>query len=87
MEVLIVLATGALCIACFFIGAKVGQTVARGEEIETPALNPLTAIREHDERKKQEFEHNKQQDRIDVIMRNIEAYDGTERGQEDVPRG
>ena len=83
MEILLVLVTGALCTACFFVGAKVGQTVARGEKIETPDLNPLKAIREARNRREAE----RVQDRNDAIMRNIEAYDGTGANQEDVPRG
>lgn len=88
METAILIAiVGALNIVCFFIGAKVGQTVSKGERIETPELNPVKAIKEHQERKAAEKEHEKEQSRIDTIMRNIEAYDGTTRNQEDVPRG
>lgn len=83
MEILLILTVGALNIACFFIGAKVGQTVAKGEEIKVTIPNPLEAIREHNDRKAA----NKEQERIDTIMRNIESYDGTSQGQEDVPRG
>ncbi len=80
MEILLVLAVGALCIGCFCIGAKVGQTVAKGENIELPAVNPIEAVRERQDRKQAQME----QDKFDTIMRNIEAYDGTSRGQEDV---
>lgn len=83
MEVLLILAVGALCIACFFIGAIVGQTVTRGEDVKQALPNPVEAIKEHRERKEAERE----QSRIDVIMRNVENYDGTGNGQEDVPRG
>ncbi|MBR2388186.1 MAG: hypothetical protein IKB02_05400 [Clostridia bacterium] len=83
MEILIILTVGTLNIACFFIGAKVGQTVAKGEKIEAPSLNPMKAVKEHQAKKQAEAE----QERIDTIMRNIESYDGTSRGQEDVPRG
>ena len=82
MEILLVLTVGTLCIACFFVGAKVGQQVSKGEPITKPDINPIKAIREHQERKAAEEEQSK----IDTIMRNIEIYDGTERGQEDVPR-
>lgn len=83
MEVLIILITGILNVVCFLIGAKVGQTVNKGESVELPSLNPFKAIKEH--RAKQEAE--KEQDRLETIMRNIEGYDGTSRGQEDVPGG
>jgi hypothetical protein len=82
MEALTIAVTGLLCIICFIIGAKVGQTVSKGEDIELPEVNPMKAIKEH--RAKQEAEM--EQNRIDTIMRNIESYDGTTMGQEDVPR-
>lgn len=84
MESIILIAiVGALNVVCFFIGAKVGQTVAKGEPIELPSVNPIEVIREHNDRKEAERE----QDRIETIMRNIERYDGTPEGQEEVPRG
>jgi hypothetical protein len=77
-----ILITGALCIACFFVGAKVGQKVSKGEEIELPSLDPMKPIREHQERKKAKEEQN----RYETIMKNIDNYDGTSNRQEDVPR-
>ena len=81
MEVLTILTMGLVCMGCFLMGAKLGQTVAKGEEIEMPTVNPMQAVREHRERKEAQME----QDRMDKILQNIEKYDGTSRGQEDVP--
>lgn len=78
--ILIILVVGALNIACFFIGAKVGQKVSKGEPIEMPSVNPIEAIREHNDKK----EADREQDRLETIMRNIERYDGSANGQEDV---
>jgi hypothetical protein len=72
--------SGTLNIVCFFIGAKVGQKVSKGEEVELPSINPLEAYRKREAKKEAEAEQGK----IDTIMRNIERYDGTSRGQEDV---
>lgn len=83
MEVLLVLTVGAMCIGCFLIGAKVGQKVSKGEEIELPTVNPLKLYREHEARKIAEMEQN----RLDTIMQNIESYDGTASGQREVPKG
>lgn len=80
MEVLIYAVIGLLNIACFAIGAKVGQAIVKGEKIEAPNLNPFKAYREREARKEAEI----QQDKMKTIMRNIERYDGTSRGQEDV---
>ena len=80
---IVMLATGAVCIGCFFVGAKVGQMTSKGEEITLPTLNPFEAYRRQEARQEAQAE----QDRINTIMRNIENYDGTSNGQEDVPRG
>ena len=82
MDILTILVVGTLNIVCFFIGAKVGQTVSKGETIEVPTINPIKAYNEHKDRQEQERE----QKRLDVILRNIENFDGTANGQEDVPR-
>ena len=82
--ILIIVAVGTLNVVCFFVGAKVGQTVAKGKEIETPKINsPVALYKVHREAKEAEAEKN----RLDVILANIERYDGTGAGQEDVPRG
>ena len=78
---LTILVAGALNVACFVTGARVGQKVVKGEEIKLPTINPMEAYREREDKR----EAQKEQDRLDTIMRNIEAYDGTSRGQEDVP--
>lgn len=80
MEVLLLAVTGITNIACFVIGAKVGQTVSKGETIEVPTVNPMQLYREHEAKKEAQME----QEKIDTIMRNIECYDGTSNGQEDV---
>ena len=82
--VLLILSVAFICVICFVLGAKVGQKVVRGEEIETPkisALNPLKMYEEHKEKE----EVKRELDKLDIILKNIERYDGTESGQEDVP--
>lgn len=80
MEILLALIISVSNIICLVIGAKVGQKVIKGEEIEIPSLNPMKAYREAQDRKQAEREA----DRLDTIMQNIEAYDGTSAGQKDV---
>lgn len=82
MDTLTILVVGTLNVVCFLIGAKVGQTVSKGEEIEVPTLNPMKAYKEHLDKREAE----KEQSRLETILHNIECYDGTDRGQEDVPR-
>ncbi len=82
LMILIMLSEGALCIACFFIGAKVGQKVNKGEDLYLPNLDPIKAHQERQERKTTEA----MLKRDNVVLENIENYNGTSIGQKDVPR-
>lgn len=82
MEALLLAVMGATNIVCFVIGARVGQTVQKGEDIKVPSVNPLQAVRDREAKR----EAKREQEKLDTILRNIERYDGTPRGQEDVPR-
>jgi hypothetical protein len=77
---LIIITVGAMCIISFAVGAKVGQRVSKGQPVEIPLPNPIRAIQEH----KSAREAKQERDRYETIMRNIERYDGTSNGQEDV---
>jgi hypothetical protein len=82
--ILLIAVVGFICASCFILGAKVGQKVVRGEEIETPkisALNPLKMYEEHKEKE----EAKREKEKLETILENIEKYDGTGKGQEDVP--
>ena len=82
--VLSILAISILNILCFFIGAKVGQLASKGEEIKAPdfsKLNPVKIYEEHKEKVKADRESEK----INTILHNIEVYDGTGAGQKEVP--
>lgn len=83
MEAVITLAilmTGAVCSFCFYVGAKVGMRVTKDEPIELPSINPMKAYRD----KKDREEAKAEQEKLDKILRNVERYNGTSEGQEDV---
>ena len=80
--IILALVFTALCMVCTFFGAYLGQKVRDGERIEPP--HPVEAFKERREKKAAEMEQENEQRKIDTIMRNIEAYDGTGKGQEDV---
>lgn len=82
MELILILLVGTLNIVCFFVGAKVGNQVSRGEQVTAPEINPRKLWEERQERKAAEEEQNK----LDIILKNIETFDGTGNRQEDVPR-
>lgn len=64
------------------IGTKLGQKVARGEDIEIPEINPLKALDEFNVRQ----ELKKEEKILKTIESNIDVYDGTPDGQQDIPR-
>lgn len=80
MTVLTVIAVSLLNILCFVIGVKIGQKTANGESIELPTVNPINQIRAKQDRRKAEEEAEK----LETILRNIESYDGTGKGQKDI---
>ena len=81
METILLIATiSILNIVCFFIGAKVGQNVDKGEKIKIPNLNPVKAIEEYKETK----EYKENQERFNTMLDNINNYDGTGIGQRDI---
>ena len=88
MEAVIIMAVCAISnILCFLIGAKTGMAVAKNEPIELPAVKSaskhVVASQHEEDFRVAELE----QRQIETILRNIENYDGTPYGQEDVPRG
>ena len=83
METLLtILVVGTLNVVCFFIGAKIGQKVAKGETIEAPKLNPIDAWHEHKEKAESRRKHEKYK----MILENVDIYDGSEYGQQEIPR-
>lgn len=82
---LIILAVGALSVVCFFVGAKVGQAASRGEDIKIP--NPIDAAIERHEQREAKREAAQEAERLDVILDNINNYNGTGSGQKNVPKG
>ena len=78
----IILVTGTLCMACFFIGAKVGQNVVMGKELKTP--NPIRTLNEYKAEKQEQEENERVQEEQSIMMHNINIYDGTGIGQKDI---
>lgn len=80
---LIILATGAVSIASFLIGSRIGAVREQAPQAERPSVDPLKHIRDRQERKKARAN----MERHEALMRNIELYDGTSEGQKDLPGG
>lgn len=73
-DILLIIVVGLFNIACFIVGVKAG----RGDEMEAPS--PIKIYNEHREK----IEADKETEKINTILTNIERYDGTGAGQEDV---
>ena len=83
MEILLIITVSVINIACFLIGAKLGN----GKEVSSP----VTIYREYKEKKEERIENEREAEearreieRLEAIERNIERYDGTGAGQEDI---
>lgn len=84
METIIILVIAAVLSAgSLIIGIVIGQRLGRGEAIRVPELDPTRVIQSRAEKAAQKAED----ERMAVILRNLERYDGTSYGQEEVPRG
>ena len=80
MEAFLLAVLGAVNKNCFVVGAKVGQTVTKGEDVKLPTVKPARSVPTQPPQEEEVVK-----DRFHTIMRNIDNYDGTEQGQEDVP--
>lgn len=79
METILLIATiSILNIACFFIGAKVGQKVVNNEPLEVPT--PTKMYEEY----KEHVETKKQQEEAALNLENINNYKGDSIGQKDI---
>ena len=65
-------------IVCFVLGAGVMQKAQRNEKIALPAFD---GFRDKSAKKEAQLE----KERVETILRNIDSFDGTAFGQEDVP--
>ena len=82
--IILIVSIGIINILCFFVGAKIGQKVIKGEEIKAPDISKLNPMNIKKERE-QKYEAEKEKNKLETILKNIERYDGTDAGQEDVP--
>ncbi|MBQ8043418.1 MAG: hypothetical protein IJ272_04640 [Clostridia bacterium] len=77
--IMLVFMTGSFCVISFLIGA------GRGNGRTRINLNPIEAYKEHKEQKEQDKAWDLKQRQLAAEYRNIDRYDGTSRGQEDIP--
>lgn len=72
---------GLIIIASYTLGLRNGQKLAKRQEITVPNVNPVKVIKEIKETK----ENEKERMAYDIMMSNIDNYDGSSLGQIDIP--
>jgi hypothetical protein len=70
-------------ILCLIIGVRIGQKVAKKQDIQ---LNPITSIKKEIREAKDNKKNELKQRQIDAMLQNIDNYDGTGLGQRDIPK-
>lgn len=74
---------GIFIMSSFVIGVILGQKLNRNEKIE---VNPVKAIEDYKEEREYKREIQQEQTKLDIMLENIDNYDGTGIGQKNIPR-
>ena len=77
--IMLVFMTGMFCVLSFIVGV-LGMLSKRKIN-----LNPIEAYKEHKEQKEQKEAYDLEQRQLATMIRNIDRYDGSSLGQEDIP--
>lgn len=72
---------GVFILVAYSLGLKNGQRLSKNEEVVMPNVNPIKVINEEIEK----HEEKKKQQAYEIMMSNIDNYDGTGLGQQDIP--
>jgi len=75
-----------LIFLAFMFGLHYGSKVKKNEVIDKPELNPVKVVKKTINESKAEAKKNKEQMIDDINLHNIDNYNGTELGQQDIPR-
>lgn len=79
-NIILIVAVCTLNLLSFVIGAAVGQKTKRGESIKLPS--PTKAVSDYYTAK----DEREEQKKLNTMMANIDAYDGTPLGQREIGR-
>lgn len=74
---------GIFIMSSFVIGVILGQKLNRNEKIE---VNPVKAIEDYKEEREYKKEIQQEQTKLDIMLENIDNYDGTGIGQKNIPK-
>ena len=71
---------GVFILLSYTLGLRNGQKLSKNEEVKMPEINPITIVNNE----KQKYEERKKQDALEVMLDNIENYDPSGIGQNDI---
>ena len=74
---------GVFILLSFTIGLSFGCKLRNNEVVKIPNLNPIKGIKNYKEEKKRKEKEDKEQEILEQNLANIDAYDGTDKGQKD----
>lgn len=72
---------GVFILIAYSLGLKNGQRLSKDEDVVVPNVNPVKVVTEEIEK----HEEKKKQQAYEIMMSNIDNYDGTGIGQQDIP--
>ena len=76
---------GLIIMASYTLGLRNGQKLAKKEEITMPDVNPVSIVNKQIEKHEIKHEIKKEQELLNIMMDNIDNYDGTGTGQKELP--
>lgn len=82
ITILCMLLMGIFNLLAFFMGVNITQKIQNKEEVKLPEIkSPMQIYKEYESKKKEEMKDAAEE----IMLNNVEIYDGTPRGQTDVP--
>lgn len=72
---------GVFILVAYSLGLKNGQRISKNKEVIMPNINPVKVVTEEIEK----HEEKKKQQAYEIMMSNIDNYDGTGLGQQEIP--
>lgn len=76
---------GVFILISFILGVRIGFKLRKEDTISGFNLNPVKAIIERKEEKRFIEKQEEEQKQIEIMLANIDTYDGTGIGQKDIP--
>ena len=84
-DIYLIMVVGILNLLSFYLGFNVSNKKQKSTKNKEVTMNPITIYKKTKEKKKIEEDRQKEQEILKANLKNIENYDGTSLGQDDIP--